>query len=106
MIQYGENIKHREYASMNFYLLFFLLIIIVGLVVSYIYFMRDKSEQLRAIQEGICPKCHQESMELIDQRSTGCSGPRMLTFECRECNYVSTFHVNAQGGCSSGKCGI
>jgi len=91
---------------MNFYLLFFLLIIIVGLVVSYIYFMRDKSEQLRAIQEGVCPKCHKSSMELIDQRSTGCSGPKMMTFECNKCKYVSTFHIDSQGSCSSGKCGI
>jgi len=79
MIQYNENPKKvRGEDCMNFYLLFFLLIIIVGLVVSYIYFMKDKSDQLRAIQEGICPKCHQESMELVDQRSTGCSGPKMI----------------------------
>lgn len=107
MIQYNENPKKvRGEDYMNFYLLFFLLIIIVGLVVSYIYFMKDKSDQLRAIQEGICPKCHQESMELVDQRSTGCSGPKMITFECNSCNYVSTFHIDAQGGCSSGKCGV
>ena len=88
---------------MNFYLLFFLLIVIIGLVISYIYFMREKKENLRAIQEGICPKCHKEGMELIDQRSTGCSGPKMLTFECKECKYVGTFHVNG-GSCSTGSC--
>jgi RNase P subunit RPR2 len=91
---------------MNFYLLFFLLIIIVGLVVSYIYFMKDKSDQLRTIQEGICPKCHKESMELVDQRRTGCSGPKMMTFECNECKYISTFHIDSQGSCGSGRCGI
>ena len=88
---------------MNFYLLFFLLIIIVGLVVSYIYFMREKKANLQAIEQGICPKCHEKSMELIDQRSTGCSGPKMLTFECQACKYVNTFHVES-GGCSSGRC--
>ncbi len=88
---------------MNFYLLFFLLIVIIGLVISYIYFMREKKENLQAIQEGICPKCHKEGMELIDQRSTGCSGPKMLTFECKACDYVSTFHVNSNS-CSSGRC--
>ena len=88
---------------MNFYLLFFLLIVIIGLVISYIYFMREKKENLQAIQQGICPKCHQEGMELIDQRSTGCSGPKMLTFECKECSYIGTFHVNG-GNCSSGRC--
>ena len=75
----------------------------IGLVVSYVYFMREKKENLQAIQEGICPKCHKESMELIDQRSTGCSGPKMLTFECQSCDYINTFNVSA-AGCSSGRC--
>jgi len=88
---------------MNFYLLFFLLIVSVGLVVSYIYFMREKKANLQAIEKGICPKCHKEGMELIDQRSTGCSGPKMLTFECPHCNYVNTFNVNG-GSCSTGSC--
>ena len=88
---------------MNFYLLFFLLIVIIGLIISYTYFMREKKENLQAIQNGICPKCHKEGMELIDQRSTGCSGPKMLTFECPNCEYVGTFHVNA-GGCATGRC--
>ena len=80
---------------MSFYLLFFLLIVSFGLVISYTYFMREKKENLQAIQNGICPKCHKETMELIDQRSNGCSGPKMLTFECGSCEYVGTFHVNA-----------
>jgi len=41
---------------MSFYLLFFLLIIIIGMVVSYIYFMKEKKAQLMAIERGICPK--------------------------------------------------
>jgi len=89
---------------MNFYLLFFLLIIIIGLVVSYIYFMKEKKANLRAIEQGICPKCAQPDMILTDQRSTGCGGPKMLTFECQTCKYIGTFHVNG-GSCSSGKCG-
>ena len=88
---------------MNFYLLFFLLIIIIGIVVSYVYFMKEKKASLHAIEQGICPKCHQESMELTDQRSTGCGGPKMLTFECQNCNYVNTFNVNG-GSCSSERC--
>ena len=89
---------------MNFYLLFFFLIIIIGLVISYIYFMKEKKSNLKAIEQGICPKCHNMSMVLIDQRSTGCGGPKMLTFECKSCDYVNTFNVNG-GSCSSRKCG-
>ena len=89
---------------MNFYLLFFLLIIIIGSIVSYIYFMKEKKANLKAIEQGICPKCEKPNMILIDQRSTGCGGPKMLTFECEACKYVGTFHVNG-GSCSSGRCG-
>ena len=88
---------------MNFYLLFFLLIIIIGSVVSYIYFMKEKKANLKAIQQGVCPKCDKVAMQLIDQRSTGCSGPKLLTFECQACKYVGSFHVDG-GGCSSGGC--
>ncbi len=82
---------------MNLYLLFFLLIIIIGLVVSYIYFMKEKKAMLLAIERGICPKCHKPTIEIIDQRSTGCSSPRMVTFECRECKYIDTFHIDSRG---------
>jgi len=91
---------------MNFYLLFFLLIVIVGLIMSYIYFMKEKRIHLQTIEQGICPKCDQPTMELIDQRRTGCSGPKMLTFECQHCNYTTVFNINGGGGCESGKCGL
>ena len=65
--------------------------------------MREKKENLQVINQGVCPKCHQVSMELIDQRSTGCSGPKMLTFECKECKYVATFHVD-NNSCGTGGC--
>ena len=91
---------------MSFYLLFFLLIVSIGLIVSYIYFMKEKKAQLMAIEQGICPKCHQPTIEIIDQRSTGCSGPKMITFECKNCKYTSTFHISGNGGCGSGRCGI
>ncbi len=101
------SILHKKgIKNMNFYLLFFLLIVIVGLVVSYIYFMKEKKSNLLAIEQGICPKCEKPNMELIDQRSTGCSGPKMLTFECSNCKYTTVFNINGGGGCGSGKCGI
>jgi len=88
---------------MSFYLLFFLLLVSTGIIVSYVYFMKEKKKNLSIIEQGICPKCHKESMELIDQRSTGCSGPKMLTFECQSCQYTTVFNVNA-GSCSSKRC--
>lgn len=90
---------------MSIYLLLFLLIVIVGLVVSYIYFMREKKAQLLAIEQGICPQCHEPTIEIADQRSTGCSGPKMVTFECTNCGYSSIFHIDG-GSCGSGSCKI
>ena len=90
---------------MDFYLLAFLLITSIGLIVSYIYFMREKREKLLAVTNGICPKCHKATVEIVDQRGGGCSGTKMITVECRECKYRDTFHIDG-GSCSSGGCKI
>lgn len=88
---------------MSFYLLFFLVFISMAIIISYIYFMKEKKKNLAIVEQGICPKCHKESMELVDQRSTGCSGPKMLTYSCQSCKYTTVFNVNT-GNCSSGRC--
>lgn len=84
---------------MSFYLLAFLAIVLVGSVVTYVYYLKDKKEQLAAINRGFCPKCHTKGIELIDKRSNGCSGPQMLMYECQECGYVNSFAVQ-NGGCN------
>lgn len=81
-----------------------MLIILLGSVTVYIYYLKEKKEQLDAIKRGFCPKCHQKSIELIDKRSGGCSGPQMLSFECMECGYHNHFAVQNPQSCSSGKC--
>jgi len=65
--------------------------------------MKEKKKNLAIVEQGICPKCHEESIELVDQRSTGCSGPKMLTYSCQSCNYTTVFNVNT-GNFSSGRC--
>jgi len=81
-----------------------MLIILAGSVFVYIYYLKEKKEQLDAIKRGFCPKCHQKSIELTDKRSGGCSGPQMLTFECLECGYVNSFAVDNGGSCGTGGC--
>jgi len=76
-----------------------MLIILIGSVFAYIYYLKEKKEQLDAIRRGFCPKCHQKSIELTDQRSGGCSGPKILSFECMECGYTNSFSVQGGGGC-------
>ncbi len=73
---------------------------LIGSVVVYTYYLKEKKEQLDAIKRGFCPSCHQKSIEITDQRNTGCGGPKMVTFECMECGYTNVFNI---GG---GSCGI
>jgi len=81
-----------------------MLIILAGSVFVYIYYLKEKKEQLDAIKRGFCPRCQQKSIELTDKRSGGCSGPQMLTFECLECGYVNSFAVENGGSCGTGSC--
>ncbi len=76
-----------------------MLIILIGSVFTYIYYLKEKKEQLAAIERGFCPKCQQKSIELTDQRSGGCSGPKLLTFECLECGYTNSFSVQNNQNC-------
>ena len=89
----------------DFYLLAFLIIILIGSVTVYIYYLKEKKEQLSIIERGFCPRCKHNSIELVDKRSGGCSGPQILSFECMECGYHNSFAVESGGGCGSGRCG-
>ena len=89
---------------MDFYLLAFMLIILVGSVLVYIYYLKEKKEQLDSIRRGFCPQCKQKSIELTDQRSGGCSGPQILSFVCLECGYSNSFAVENGGSCGTGGC--
>ena len=89
---------------MDFYLLAFMLIILVGSVLVYIYYLKEKKEELDSIRRGFCPRCKQNTIELTDQRSSGCSGPQMMSFECLSCGYINSFAVENPNSCNSGKC--
>jgi len=84
---------------MDIYLLAFLIIILFGSVIVYIYYLKDKNEQLNSIKRGFCPKCKQDSIELTDKRSGGCGSPSLITFECLECGYTNSFAINSGGSC-------
>ncbi len=81
-----------------------MLIILLGSVFVYIFYLKEKKEHLDAIKRGFCPKCHQKSIELTDQRSGGCSGPKLLSFECMECGYTNSFAVDNNDNCGTGGC--
>ncbi|MBA1419959.1 MAG: hypothetical protein FAF03_03630 [Epsilonproteobacteria bacterium] len=90
---------------MDIYLLAFLLIILIGSVLVYVHYLKEKKEELDSIRRGFCPRCKQDSIELTDQRSGGCSGPQMLSYECLSCGYVNSFAVDSSDSCcGSGGC--
>ena len=89
---------------MDYYLLAFLLIILIGSVFVYTYYLKEKKEQLDRIKRGFCPKCKQNNIELIDKRSGGCSVPHILSYECPSCGYTNTFSVMDDNSCGTGGC--
>ena len=99
----SKTILRKEYL-IDFYLLAFMIITLIGSVTVYIYYLKEKKEHLDSIKRGFCPKCRQNSIELTDQRSGGCSGPQILSFECLECGYANTFAVENGGSCGTGGC--
>jgi len=86
---------------MDPYLLAFLLIVLIGSVTVYIYYLREKKAELAGIRQGFCPKCHQNSIELTDKRNGGCGGPALLTFSCNVCGYTNSFATHESGSCGS-----
>ncbi|MDD2399493.1 MAG: hypothetical protein PHR75_02665 [Sulfurovum sp.] len=76
------------------YLILFLLILLIGSVTTYTYYLKEKKSELAAIKRGFCPTCHVRSIELSDQRSGGCCGPKIVTFVCKECGYTNTFSMH------------
>ena len=82
-----------------------MLIVLIGSVSVYAYYLKEKKEELSSIERGFCPRCHKDSIELVDKRSGGCSGPKLLSYECPECGYYNSFAIDDSGGCSSGRCG-
>ena len=89
---------------MDPYLLAFLVIILIGSITVYIYYLREKTAELASIQRGFCPKCHQKSIELTDKHNGGCGAPSLLTFTCSQCGYSNSFAAHDSGSCGSDGC--
>lgn len=74
-----------------------MVIILAGIVIAYGYYLKEKKEHLDAIHRGFCPKCHQNSIDVSDQRDGGC-GPKIVSYTCLNCGYENSFSVD--GNCS------
>ncbi len=86
---------------MDIYLLAFLLIVLIGSVTVYIYYLKEKHSQLNTIERGFCPKCRHDSILLTDKRAGGSCSTKLVTYECETCGYTNSFSVDesCNGGC-------
>jgi len=79
-------------------ILLFIIIIAGGLVWAYFNYLEQKAEKLKLINQGICPECKNETMEVINQKGGGCSGTSFVEFRCSNCKYEDSFNL-AGGSC-------
>ena len=87
------------------FVLFFITLMVAGLVWAYIKYLNTKGERLKLINQGICPLCHKETIEIVDQKGGGCSGTAFVEFKCQECDYHDSFNLGS-GSCGSGGCKV
>ncbi len=85
--------------------LLFIVVIVGGLLWAYFNYLGEKGERLKLINQGICPKCKQRTMEVIDQKGGGCSGTAFVQFECSNCKFGDSFNIGG-GSCGSGGCKV
>jgi RNase P subunit RPR2 len=75
-----------------------MLIIFVGSITVYAYYLKEKTDELTIIKRGFCPKCNtKDSIEISDSRSSGCCGVKTITYECSVCGYTNIFQESSSG---------
>ncbi len=87
------------------FVLLFIIMIAGGLVWAYIKYLNVKGERLNLINQGICPSCKKETIEVVDQKGGGCSGTAFVEYKCRACDYHDSFNIGG-GSCGSGGCKV
>lgn len=67
---------------------------------AYYLFLKQKSEKLSKIKNGICPECEEGTIVVKRSKSGGCSGTTSQIFKCENCGYEEEFNLKNSG------CGI
>lgn len=88
----------------SIFTLLFIIVIFGGLIWAYFYYLDEKAGKLQLIEQGICPECRQETIEIADEKSGGCSGVSLVQFECSECGYKDSYAINGGSSCGGGSC--
>jgi len=89
---YGK-IERKGY-TIDFFAVFLIIFIFIASVVGYYYYLKEKNVEFSQVNEGICPKCHNRTIDLVDIRGSGCS-PKIVTYRCYSCGYENSFTEEA-----------
>jgi len=85
--------------------LFIVTLILSGLgILAYYLYLKQKSDKLFKIEQGICPECEKDSITVKRSKGGGCSGTTSVIYKCESCSYEEEFNVT--GSCGSGRCGL
>jgi len=84
---------------------FVVLMILIFLgALAYYLFLKEKGKKLLKIQQGVCPECGKESIEVRRAKDGGCSGTTSVLYQCPLCGYKEEFNISSS--CGGGSCGI
>ena len=81
------------------YTLALMFIVLIGTVITYSYYLKEKKAELDSIRKNECPKCKSDEIITTDERSGGCSGTKTISFECPKCGYANTFNIESNSSC-------
>lgn len=97
MEKYGKIEEAVKGGTIDLFSIFLIIFIFVAGIVGYYFYLKEKNIELSKANEGICPKCNQQTIDLVDVRGSGCS-PKIITYRCYNCGYENSF--TEQSGCS------
>jgi len=92
MEKYGKIEEKGE--AIDFFTIFLIIFILVASILGYTYYLKEKNVEYTQMNNGICPKCKNKSIELVDIRGSGCS-PKIVTYRCYHCGYENSFTESA-----------
>ena len=76
--------------TIDIFTILLILFILISSIVGYTYYLKEKNQELSKIEQGFCPKCKHNTIELVDIRGSGCS-PKIMTYVCSSCGYENSF---------------
>ena len=88
MEKYGKIEEKGE--PIDLFTIFLIIFILIASIIGYTYYLKEKDIEYSQINDGVCPKCKNRTIELVDVKGSGCS-PKLITYRCYNCGYENSF---------------